>query len=240
MRRSARAGRRFFRRRRWPLLAGTVMAVALAATAWGWLVWLPGYRPELRQGERYGIDVSHHQGRIEWEGVARDDISFAYIKATEGGDFVDGRFAENWNNAGAAGLHRGAYHFFTLCTGGEEQAQNFLRVVPRDPESLPPAVDLELAGNCSARPARADVERELNAFLSLVEQATGQPALLYVGDDFEERYQVRVSFGRPVWHPRFLRRPDVEGWVIWQVGGYAEVDGVRGRVDLNVSRLPAG
>jgi lysozyme len=229
---------RLLRRWRWLLLAGAVPAVVSAAMAVGWVVWLPAYRPELREGERYGIDVSHHQGPIDWDRVARDGISFVYIKATEGGDFVDNRFAANWNGAEGSGLVRGAYHYFTLCTEGEDQARNFLQVVPEDPDALPPAVDLELAGNCRARPDRAAVERELSSFLALVEEATGDRAVLYVGDAFEERYPVRASFGRPLWHRRFLRRPGVDGWVIWQVGGFAEVDGVRGRVDLNVFRLP--
>jgi lysozyme len=213
-----------------------VLAAASAAAAWGWFFWLPSFRPDLREGERYGIDVSHHQGTIDWGRVSQDDISFAYVKATEGADLVDGRFLDNWRDAGAAGLDRGAYHYFTLCSDGEEQAQNFLRVVPDDPEALPPAVDLELAGNCGGRPDRSVVERELETFLALVEDATGRAAVLYVGDDFEERYPVRATIGRPLWHPRFLRRPDVEGWVLWQVSGFAEVDGVTGRVDLDVMR----
>jgi lysozyme len=212
------------------------MALVSAAAALIWFVWIPGYRPNLREGERYGIDVSHHQGRIDWDRVARDDISFAYIKATEGADFVDSRFAENWKEAEAAGVARGAYHFFTLCAGGELQARNFLRVVPDDRGALPPAVDLELAGNCLARPDPATVERDLHAFLTVVERVTARTAILYVGDDFEERYPVRASFGRPLWHRRFLQRPNVEEWVIWQVSGFAQVDGVRGRVDLDVFR----
>jgi lysozyme len=224
------------RRKRLLILAAVVLSIAAAVAAVVWLGWLPAYRPDLRPGERYGIDVSHHQGRIDWERVAEDDMSFAYIKATEGGNFLDDRFPENWSGAGEAGLLRGAYHFFTLCTGGVQQAQNFLRVVPDDPNALPPAVDLELAGNCRARPGRAWLERELEAFLTLVERQSGRTVVLYVGDDFEDRYRVRASLGRPLWHRRFLRRPDVDRWIIWQVQGFAEVDGVRGRVDLDVSR----
>lgn len=199
-------------------------------------MWLPAYRPELQDGERYGIDVSHHQGHIDWERVARDGIAFVYIKATEGGDLVDIRFAQNWKESREAGLARGAYHFFSLCTRGRQQAQNFLAVVPVDPDALPPAVDLELAGNCGARPDRASVERELDTYLGLVERATGRPAVLYVGDDFEGRYAVRESYGRPLWLRRLLRRPGPKRWSIWQANAFARVAGVRTRVDLDVFR----
>lgn len=203
-----------------------------------WFVWLPNYRPGLRPGEQYGIDVSHHQGRIDWTRVAGDDISFAYIKATEGSDFIDPRFRQNWRAAQEAGLARGAYHFFTLCSPGDIQAQNFLETVPHHPEALPPAVDLELAGNCAVRPHRGQLMQELRSFLRLVESANGKRAVLYVGDDFNAAYRVTDSVRRPLWQLRFLRRPDIGGWVIWQVMGFARVDGVRGSVDLDVMRGP--
>ncbi len=230
-------------RRRRPVAVAVAVAVALvvlvALGAGAWFVWLPDHRPSLQAGERYGVDVSNHQGRIDWDRVAGDGIEFAYVKASEGGDFVDQRFRENWKGAAAAGIDRGAYHFFTLCRPGAEQARNFLQTVPSAPAALPPAVDLELAGNCSQRPDPASVRHELDAFLDRVESETGQTAVLYVGDDFEGRYPVRDELDRPLWHRRLLVRPDVDGWWIWQVQGRASVDGIHGDVDLNVMRAQA-
>lgn len=226
------------RRRRWPFVVLGVVVVAVLAGVWGWYVWLPGYRPSLQAGERYGVDVSHHQGEIAWGKVADDGIAFTYIKATEGGDFVDESFERNWEGASAAGLDHGAYHFFTLCRPGEVQAENFLRTVPDGEGTLPPAVDLELAGNCSERPDRAWVERELGTFLDMVEAASGETVVLYIGDDFESHYGMREQLERPIWHRRVLIRPDVEDWWIWQIHGYASVDGIDGGVDLNIMREP--
>ncbi len=200
-----------------------------------WFSWLPSCRPGLKEGETYGIDVSHHQGSIDWRRVAADGITFAYIKATEGGDLVDHRFDANWFGADAAGIPRGAYHFFTLCVPGAVQAQNFLNAVPSDPSALPPAVDLELTGNCAARPSPTRVRAELTDFLDAVESATGRTALLYVRSDFESEYQVIVPMHRPLWVAMFLRRPSGT-WHIWQVDSYARVDGIDTRVDLDVSR----
>lgn len=211
-----------------------LLLASLAAACW--FAFVPNWRPPVRTGERYGVDVSNHQGHIDWPLVADDNIRFAFIKATEGGDFTDARFEENWREAGAAGLDRGAYHFFTLCRSGREQAQHFLSVVPPDPAALPPAVDLEIAGNCSRRPSPAEVDAEVRAFLAAVEEAWHREVLLYVGDDWESRYPVRDELGRPLWHRRFLRRPNVDGWIIWQIHGLAHVDGIARGVDLNIMR----
>jgi len=121
-----------------------------------------------------------------------------------------------------------------------------LRTLPPDPDARPPVVDLELAGTCSDRPDRAWIERQLGAFVEQVESTTSQTVVLYVGDDFEGRYDIRDELDRPIWHRRVLIRPDVDGWWIWQVHGYASVDGIDGDADLNVMRgddptdVPAG
>ena len=197
--------------------------------------------PELaatpRDGERYGVDVSAHQGEIDWRRVAADDIRFAYIKASEGGDFTDPGFRTNWAAAGEAGLERGAYHFFTLCRPGDEQARHFLAVAAPDPHALAPAVDLELAGNCRRRPSAPDALANLHTFLQIIETAWGQPALLYVRDDWENRYPVETALNRPLWQFRFLRRPNQNNVRVWQIHGCAHVEGITGQVDLNIMRV---
>jgi lysozyme len=208
---------------------GTLAAV-------GWFGWWPHYRPDLGDGERYGVDVSHHQGEIDWAAVAADDVDFAYLKATQGRDFVDPRFADNWDEAADAGLDRGAYHFFSLCVPGDEQARHFLDAVPDDPDALPPVIDLELAGNCAERPPRDEVRREVQAFLDDVEAAAGREVVLYVGADFDGYYDLRDELDQPIWHRRLLLRPDVDGWWMWQFHERAEVAGIDGGVDLDVMR----
>ncbi|MBC7987196.1 MAG: glycoside hydrolase family 25 protein [Sphingomonadaceae bacterium] len=185
-----------------------------------------------------GVDVSHHQGAIDWPAVRRAGASFAYIKATEGGDHRDNRFAENWGEARAAGLRRGAYHFFTLCRSGTDQARNFIATVPAEPDTLPPAVDLEFVGNCAARPSREALLREIATFLERVEAHAGQHAILYVLEDFDAHYRVTEAIDRPLWlrglfrQPRYGARP----WTIWQASAFRHMRGVRGGVDWNVMR----
>lgn len=215
-------------------IAGS-LAIALVAAAL-WFFWLPGFRPPLRPGETYGIDVSAYQGHIDWRRVADQDVAFAYIKATEGGDYVDPRFAANWSGAGKAGVPHGAYHFFSLCTPGPAQARNFLNTVPAEPGALPPAVDLELSGNCHLRPGLHAVGVQLSAFLRLLQRATGRTVVVYLGDDFARRYPLPLFSRHPLWLRRILLRP-AGGWTIWQVDGNAHIGGIHGDVDLDVGRF---
>lgn len=130
----------------------------------------------------------------------------------------------------------GGYHFFTLCRPGDQQAANFLGTVPDDPDALPPAIDLELAGNCSARPSRQWVEQEVGVFIDEVESATGQPVVFYIGDDFAGEYEFRSDLDRPIWHRRILIHPEFDDWWIWQFSGRSSVDGIEGDADLDVMR----
>ena len=160
-------------RRKWILLINlAVLPVTSAAAA----SHVSGHSSERRHS--YGIDVSHHQGHIAWTELPRQNVDFAYIKATEGGDHVDTRFSINWRAAHSAGVRRGAYHFFTLCRSGREQAAHFISHVPVDSAALAPAVDLEFPGNCPNRPSRAKFHRELGDFLRIVEAQYGKPAVL--------------------------------------------------------------
>jgi lysozyme len=224
------------RRTRRVVLAALAIIAAVGMIGPGvWFIWLPHYRPSLDAGERFGVDVSHHQGSIAWDRVAADGIEFVYINLTQRDDFVDPRFELNWREAGEAGLDRGAYHFFSLCASGAAQADQFLSWLPQDEDMLPPAVDLELLGTCGQRPDAETVMYELGVFLERVEKATGDTTLLYIGDDFAEAYPITESIDRPLWLISYLRRPAGE-WAIWQVGGFAHVDGIEGRVDLDVMR----
>ena len=130
---------------------------------------MPNVRPSLHDGEAHAIDVSTHQGEIDWQRVSADGIGAAMIKATEGNDYTDPQFETNWAQAAEAGVQRGAYHFFTLCSPGAEQAENFLAAAPPEDAALAPAIDLELIGACEERPAQAVVSEELEDFRQAVE-----------------------------------------------------------------------
>jgi lysozyme len=185
-----------------------------------------------------GIDVSHHQGTIDWNRVRADGVEFAYIKATEGADMRDARFTENWRGANQAGIKRGAYHFFTLCRLARDQAENFIALVPRDADALPYALDLEFGGNCSARPARAVILAEITTFIQMVEAHSEKPMVLYMTKEFEDEYKVSEAIDRSLWLRSIFFPPDyaTHPWVMWQASNLRAVDGISGSVDWNVVR----
>jgi lysozyme len=222
-------------RRRRPLkvISGLLVVIAVIAVI-GWFEVLPRHRPALRAGERYGIDVSNHQGTIDWEQVADDDVSLVYMKATEGDDFVDKQFQQNWAGAASAGLARGAYHFFTLCSSGAAQAVNFLRMLPTDPDALAPAVDLEYSG-CAERPDNATFQRELRIFVDAVESKVGKQVMLYAIPSFTKRYPLDPDLlTRDRWVRHLFRRPPTDGWAIWQVSDRGRVKGIDEPTDIDV------
>jgi GH25 family lysozyme M1 (1,4-beta-N-acetylmuramidase) len=67
-------------------------------------------------------------------------------------------------------------------------------------------------------------------------ESLGREVVLYFGDDLERAYPVRHELGRPLWLHRFLLRPDIPGWLVWQLHGCALVDGIAVGVDLDVMR----
>lgn len=183
-----------------------------------------------------GVDVSHHQGEIDWQAVAKEGYRFAYIKATEGGDFKDSAFQRNWAEAKRSGLAVGAYHFFTFCKPGKTQAANFIESVPEDAGALPPVVDFEFVGNCGERPPKEDFLKELSAFTDIVERKYRKNPVLYVTSASYSRYLAGRANQYRLWMRDVFRRPgrfDGRGWIIWQYSDNTRVNGIRGLADQN-------
>lgn len=221
-------------------LAVVLGALVLLAGAAGYLFYVGTLRfntPSRADFPVWGIDVSHHQGTIDWARVRSSGMDFAYVKASEGGDFRDDTFGVSWRAARAAGIPRGAYHFFTLCRTGEEQANNFIAAVGDDMGELPPVIDAEFVGNCAKRPPVNDVAGELATMVTLVRQRFGRPPVLYVTYEFYDLYLEKALLTSPLWIRDIWRRPHLpegRGWLFWQFHNRGAVDGVTGPVDLNV------
>ena len=127
----------------------------------------------------YGIDVSRHQGDIDWERLSTGHhpdapISFVYIKASEGSDFKDVKFKENFENARKHGFVRGAYHYFSTTSSGLSQANLFISMVKLRKGDLPPVLDIEE----KPKNKKKYIE-EVKVWLKKVEEHYGVKPIIY-------------------------------------------------------------
>ncbi|MBV0891690.1 glycoside hydrolase family 25 protein [Paracoccus sp. Z118] len=199
-------------------------------------VWTSGHPYNLPV---HGVDVSRYQGDVDWHAARRAGIQFAFIKATEGGDHADPAFRRFWAQTRAAGIPRGAYHFYYFCRGGAEQAAWYIANVPRERGSLPPVVDLEwvhTSRTCRYKPSPAEIHREVGIFMSVLQQYYGQRPVVYTTVDFYREADMR-NFPAEFWlrsvadHPR--RTYPGARWTFWQYSGTGTAPGFSGNVDLN-------
>lgn len=189
----------------------------------------------------HGTDVAKYQGEVDWSHVKRNPISFAFVKATEGGDRVDDYFKQNWSQAKAAGIPRGAYHFYYFCRPAIEQAAWFIRHVPRDPNALPPVLDMEwnpASPSCKLRPDPSVVRSEMHVFLNALQKHYGKRPIIYTSVDFYEDNGLWQFKGYPFWLRSVAGHPDDkysgQPWLFWQYTGTGVVPGIDGDADINV------
>lgn len=206
------------------------------------MAFLPRFEPsraDVKPGSAYpvlGLDISHHQGEVDWKQIKSQGIRFVYMKATEGGNFKDPAFSRNWKQAKKENIHIGAYHFFTLCKKGAEQAENYIDSVPLDPLALPPAIDFEFQGNCGARPEKELVLKELFGCIRRVKEKYGKQPVLYLTQETYEAYLKGRLKNRRVWLREYQSDPAAwfKGkWLLWQYTNRGRIKGIKGPVDMN-------
>lgn len=189
----------------------------------------------------HGIDVARFQDSIDWSAARAGGVTFAFIKATEGGDRVDAMFRDHWRGAGRAGVHRGAYHFFYHCRPAVEQAHWFIRHVPKERGNLPPVLDLEwtpTSPTCTIRRDGATIRSEARAFLDIVARHYGRRPIVYTTIDFYRDNELWKLTGADFWFRAVASHPHelYEGrrWLFWQYSSTGIVPGVGGATDVNV------
>jgi lysozyme len=188
-----------------------------------------------------GIDVSSHQGDIDWPAVKRAGITFAYLKTTEGGDYADKKFFEYWKEAKEAGVRRGAYHFMYWCRPADQQALFFMVNIPNDADALPPVLDLEWnydSQSCGIDLPRSKAVPMIKTLLEAMEARTGKRPIIYTDAGF---YQDILAGGAFADYPFWLRATGTapekiypaRSWTFWQFSATGRIPGIRGDVDRN-------
>lgn len=187
-----------------------------------------------------GIDVARYQGDIDWLALRSAGIRFAYIKATEGGDFIDPAFRTNWYAAKAAGMPRGAYHFTTWCRPAHEQAAWIQQNIPRDPDALPPVLDLEWNTHSKTCPYKMPKEQALQVVRTLLHalhQQTGKRPVIYTDITFHADVLENEFNDYHFWLRSVANEPQVRynnrKWTFWQFTATGRLPGINTYVDRN-------
>ena len=188
-----------------------------------------------------GIDVSNWQGDIDWNKVRAAGTQFAFIKATEGGDYLDPKFAQNWQAAKSVGIPRGAYHMVYWCRAAHEQALWFILNVPNDPDALPPVLDLEWNGHSRGCPKRIPVKlalEKVKIMLEVMEAHTGKRPIIYTDVTFHREVLEGELPGYNFWLRSVAAEPQEiyrdRPWLFWQFTTTGYVPGIEKPVDRNV------
>ena len=189
--------------------------------------------------EIHGIDISHYQGKIDWEQLTNAMIKgcpvrFVIIKSTEGSSRLDENFRENFNQARDFGFIRGVYHFWSNKSTAREQAYYFLDQVHLTDGDLPPVLDIE---HKPADKSVEDFQRDVLTWLHIVEDKYHVKPIIYTYYKFKEQYLSAPVFeDYPYWIAHYyVDKVQYKGkWKFWQHTDVGKLPGIKGYVDFNI------
>jgi GH25 family lysozyme M1 (1,4-beta-N-acetylmuramidase) len=185
-----------------------------------------------------GIDVSQYQGTINWTSVKNDGVHYALIRVSDGLNFPDPKFDQNWTGSRSAGVKHGAYQFFEPAQDPIAQADMLLSKIHSQigADDLPPMLDVEVTGGLGPSAVAAAVKKWVDHVTSKV----GRPPIIYTGVYF---WRDQVGGANETASPLFLAQytsaacPDIPApwtnWAIWQWTSTGSVAGISGNVDMD-------
>jgi len=186
-----------------------------------------------------GIDVSHHNGDINWSEVKAAGIPFTFIKATEGNTFIDPQFEKNWSEAANANILRSPYHFYRFNVSPEEQAAHFIKVVGDLAKTdMPPTLDLEWNYEHGKQiKAPKDLVANVVKWCEFVKEKYHKNPIIYTNGYFLDpicskdndlsSYTLYLS-GKENNIPTVWEQ---KSWTFWQNSTHDRVNGIEGMVD---------
>lgn len=189
--------------------------------------------------EIHGIDISHHQGDINWSKLRHSIIEgcplrFVIIKSTEGASRVDEKFEDNFYQAREHGLIRGAYHFWSNKSKAREQAYFYLKYAKLEKGDLPPVLDIE---HYPQDVKLEDFQRDVLTWLHIVEDRFHVKPIIYTYFKFKEKYLSAPVFDDyPYWIAHYyVDKVEYKGeWKFWQHTDAGRLSGIHGYVDLDI------
>jgi len=196
-----------------------------------------------------GVDVSNYQGDVDFAQVRASGATFAFVLATDGTTFASPTFPDQYSDARAAGMFRGAYHFARpSASSGAAQADRFLDVIgwvrdpaERDGFTLPPVLDYEdVDGACAGLTPQQHVDW-IRSFIDRVHERTARNPIIYTNRGTWQACTGDTTAFRDqrLWVAEWgVAAPALFGgwprYSFWQTTDSGSVPGITGPVDLNV------
>lgn len=187
-----------------------------------------------------GIDVSHHNGVVNWQQVAKDGYKFVYLKLTEGKSYVDKTTYNNYIGAKNAGLRVGFYHFAHPNNDPIAEVDFFIKKLGDMKADLPHCLDLEESKGLS----KAKISAFALKWMDYLQKKTGITPILYTGYSFLGNFTNTMA-KYPLWVARYSGSNRVKGfnspgsstiwrsWAMFQYTDSGKVSGIKGNVDIN-------
>ncbi|QYU70986.1 glycoside hydrolase family 25 protein [Leptolyngbya sp. 15MV] len=183
--------------------------------------------------------VGEASGAVNFRTARALGADFVYLHASRGAQGQDAAFSRNLAAAREAGLQVGAIHRFDPCAMADRQSANFVTMVPRGADLLPPAIELvEGSGQCAENVPEAAVASELMTLVNQIEMHAGKPALLKLSEAFEADHPVAARIERNLWLTRTRLEPTYAGrpWLLWTANEALRTDAADAPLQWVVAR----
>ncbi|PLB86956.1 hypothetical protein C0T31_02565 [Dysgonamonadaceae bacterium] len=188
-----------------------------------------------------GVDVSHHNSFINWEQLRDENVTFVYLKSTEGMSHKDRNYKSNYRAAKRAGLKVGTYHFYIFGLDGRRQAEHFISTSSVHSGDLIPSIDVEhspINVDSRSKSSRAKMLTELKNMEQALFEHYGKHPIIYTNKDCYIAYIESEFPNNPIWICDLHHEPTIaeDKWVIWQFSHTGKLAAATDDIDLNYYR----
>ena len=184
-----------------------------------------------------GIDVSHYQGKINWDDIGfiedKFPIKFVFIRASVGNNKVDVRFKENWAGAKKQHLIRGAYHYYRPNENSVTQAKLFIKTVQLQKGDFPPVLDVE---KLPQEQSIDSLKIGLKRWLELVDAHYNVKPIIYTSERYYNDFLKKEFGDYTFWvaNYNFFVTNLKDDWLFWQFTEKGHIKGIDEKVDINI------
>lgn len=196
-------------------------------------------------GSKFGIDISRHNGKIDWNAVKSSGVDYVIIRcgyrgSSSGALITDQNFQSNIKGATAAGLKVGIYVFSQAVNEVEAVKEASLAVSLAKGYKLtyPIFIDTESSGGRADKIDVATRTAVVNAFCQTVQSAGYQAGIYASKSWFETKLSMGSVGNYRIWLAQYAAAPTYSGrYDMWQYSSKGTISGINGKVDLNLSYL---